>query len=44
MRGKFEVSKIKGERNPADLMTKVLNLRDIQKRLEDMGIVMKVDR
>ena len=31
--GRLEVHKVAGEENPADLMTKILGLRDIQARL-----------
>jgi hypothetical protein len=38
--GLVEVSKIPGDQNPADLMTKVLGLKDIQSRLERMNLRM----
>ena len=37
--GKVEVSKVPGDKNPADLMTKILNTKDIQVRLDKMGLV-----
>ncbi len=39
--GKVEVSKVRGEENPADLMTKILNNKDIKARIE--GINLRVD-
>ena len=36
--GKVEVVKVPGEDNPADLMTKILDLETIQKRLNKMGV------
>ena len=36
--GKVEVSKINGDENPADLMTKILRVKDIKVRLEGMSI------
>ena len=36
--GKVEISKIPGEENPADLMTKILGIKDIESRLEGMNI------
>ena len=36
--GKLEVSKIDGDKNPADLMTKVLTVGEIKERLERMGL------
>ena len=36
--GKVEVSKVRGDSNPADLMTKVLGVRDIESRLRDLSI------
>ena len=36
--GKVEVSKIRGDRNPADLMTKVLGVREVESRLRDLSI------
>ena len=35
-----EVSKVPGERNPADLMTKILSLADIRIRVADLGMEM----
>ena len=37
--GKVEVSKVPGDQNPADLMTKILNTKDIQVRLDKMNLV-----
>ena len=37
--GKVEVSKVPGDRNPADLMTKILNNKDTQSRLDKMNLV-----
>ena len=42
--GKVEVSKIRGEQNPADLMTKILGLQDIRTRLNMMNIIMDGER
>ena len=36
--GRVVVTKVKGEWNPADLMTKYLNIKEIRDRLEWMGI------
>ena len=36
--GKVEVSKLRGDSNPADLMTKVLGVREIEVRLRDLSI------
>ena len=36
--GKVEVSKVRGEENPADLMTKILNNKDIKIRIEGMNL------
>ena len=36
--GKVEVRKVKGDKNPADLMTKILGVREIKDRLEWMGV------
>ena len=38
--GNLEISKIKGDDNPADLMTKILSTADIVKRLSTMYIRM----
>ena len=40
--GKLEVSKIKGDENPADLMTKILTCGEIVERLNGMNIEMKL--
>ena len=37
--GKVEVSKVLGDKNPADLMTKILSTKDIQSRLDKMNLV-----
>ena len=37
--GKLVVSKVKGVENPADLMTKILGWKEIQRRLKDMSLV-----
>ena len=42
MEGRLEVSKIKGDENPSDLMTKILSLKEIIVRLEGMSIGMEV--
>eukprot|EP00973_Karenia_brevis_P031608 4359921-Karenia_brevis.AAC.1 len=36
--GKLVVEKIPGEENPADLMTKVVGVKDISSRLKSMSI------
>ena len=36
--GRVSVTKVKGEWNPADLMTKYLTVREIEERLEWMGV------
>ena len=36
--GKVEVSKVRGDLNPADLMTKVLGAREVESRLRDLSI------
>ena len=38
--GRVEVSKISGLKNPADLMTKVLGIKDVQDRLGMMNLKM----
>ena len=38
--GKVVVSKVPGDENPADLMTKILGLADIESRPTGMGICM----
>ena len=40
MEGRLEVSKIRGDENPSDLMTKILGIRDIVERLRGMSIEM----
>ena len=37
--GKVEVSKVPGDKNPADLMTKILSTKDIRSRLDKMNLV-----
>ena len=37
--GKVEVSKAPGDKNLADLMTKILSTKDIQSRLDKMNLV-----
>ena len=37
--GKVEVRKVPGDKNPADLMTKILSTKDIQSRLDKMNLV-----
>ena len=37
--GKVEVNKVPGDKNPADLMIKILSTKDIQVRLDKMGLV-----
>ena len=34
----MEVSKVPGDQNPADLMTKILGMKDIDIRLEGMNL------
>ena len=36
--GRVEVSKIRGDENPADLMTKILGIEGIKERLKGMNI------
>ena len=36
--GKLEVSKVKGDGNPADFMTKISEIKDIKERLGGMNI------
>ena len=36
--GKVEISKIDGTKNPSDLMTKILGLKDIHERLKGMNL------
>ena len=40
MDGKLEISKIRGDENPSDLMTKILGIKEIKERLEGMSIRM----
>ena len=40
--GKVEVHKVLGTENPADLMTKILTVGEIEERLRRMSITMKV--
>jgi hypothetical protein len=40
VRGLVEVSKIPGDQNPADLMTKILGIKDIEERLRRMNLRM----
>ena len=40
--GKVEVSKISGLKNPADLMTKTLGVKDIEDRLRMMNIMLQL--
>ena len=39
--GKVEVSKVRGDSNPADLMTKVLTLKEVEERLALMSLKMQ---
>ena len=39
--GNVEVTKIPGDRNPSDLMTKILGTSDIEDRLEGMRLEMR---
>eukprot|EP00973_Karenia_brevis_P082421 11424687-Karenia_brevis.AAC.1 len=39
--GKLIVEKVPGEKNPADLMTKVLGVKDIESRMSSMSIERK---
>ena len=39
--GKVIVSKVAGTENPADLMTKILNISDIDERLKSMSLSAK---
>ena len=38
--GRVQVFKVKGDENPADLMTKILKLEEIRTRLGKLGIVL----
>ena len=40
--GRVEVHKVLGTENPADLMTKILTVREIEERLRRMSIQMKL--
>eukprot|EP00973_Karenia_brevis_P016629 2277608-Karenia_brevis.AAC.1 len=40
--GKLEIEKLNGKENPADLMTKVLTIAEIEERLKRMNIDMRV--
>ena len=40
--GKVVVLKIEGTKNPADLMTKILTVKEIGDRLRNMSIIMKL--
>ena len=42
MDGKLEVSKIRGDENPSDLMTKILGIKEIKERLKGMSIGMNM--
>ena len=37
-KGRVEVGKVRGDLNPADLMTKILSMREIEDRLAGMNI------
>ena len=41
-KGRLEVGKIRGDQNPADLMTKVLNVDEVVERLSWMGLVAEI--
>ena len=43
-KGRLEVGKIRGDQNPADLMTKVLNIDEVVDRLGWMGLVAEVKK
>ena len=43
-KGRLEVGKIRGDQNPADLMTKVLNVDEVVDRLSWMGLVADVGK
>ena len=43
-KGRLEVGKIRGDQNPADLMTKVLNVDEVVERLNWMGLVADVGK
>ncbi len=40
--GKVEVNKVLGTENPAELMTKILTVKEIEERLRRMSIVMRI--
>ena len=40
--GTVEVSKIPGDKNPADLMTKALSLKEVEERLSMMSMTMRL--
>ena len=40
MDGKLEISKIRGDGNPSDLMTKILGIKEMKERLKGMSIRM----
>ena len=42
--GRVKVSKVRGTENPADLMTKILGIKDINERLGAMNLVAKWTR
>ena len=42
MDGRLEVSKIRGDENPSDLMTKILGIKEIKERLKGMSIRMNM--
>ena len=42
MDAKLEISKIKGDENPSDLMIKILGLKEIMERLAEMSIQMNL--
>ena len=42
--GKVEVHKVLGTENPADLMTKILTVKEIEERLRRMSIQMKMTK
>ena len=41
-KGRVEVGKVRGDLNPADLMTKYLNVKEIEQRLASMSIGLEV--
>ena len=42
--GRVKASKVKGTENPADLMTKILGVKDINERLGAMNLIAKWTR